>query len=42
MIILTIAAVISMASCALFGFIMGMAVGYGAGYEQALNETKKT
>ena len=41
MIILTIIAIVSMASCFIFGGIMGMAIGFGAGYEQATNEYNK-
>ena len=39
--ILALLAILSMLSCAFFGFITGLAMGYGGGYEQALNDTKK-
>lgn len=36
--IITILVIISMACVGIFGFIMGMAVGYGSGYEVGILE----
>ena len=36
--ILTILIIVSMACVGIFGFIMGMAVGYGSGYETSMME----
>lgn len=32
---------VSMVSCFTIGLILGMAIGYGGGYEEAINDTKK-
>jgi hypothetical protein len=41
MIVLTILCIIGLLCVGIFGCIIGMAIGFGAGYEQATNEYNK-